>query len=120
MSEKFTPGPWAVHRGMEIDVRSANAEDLAEAPIYYCIAESIGGHVRGDNFDDYSEVEANANLIASAPDLYADLKTATAQLRKYEELHRAKGTEDSLAKAEVNAELASRFEVTLAKARGGV
>ncbi|MFF7108941.1 hypothetical protein [Pseudomonas sichuanensis] len=30
--------------------------------------------------------------------------------------HRAKGTEDSLAKAEVNADLAFRFEQTIAQA----
>lgn len=66
---KHTPGPWVVHEGDEIDVRSANPADLAQAPVYYCIAENIGGHVHGENFDDYSEVEANARLIAAAPDL---------------------------------------------------
>jgi hypothetical protein len=59
---------------------------------------------------------ANAKLIASAPLLLDDLTSAAAQLRKYETLHRAKGTADSLAKAEVNAELASRFEQTIAQA----
>lgn len=73
MSE-HTPGPWIVHEGYEIDVRSANPADLAEAPIYYCIAENIGGHVRGKNFDDYREVHANARLIAAAPDLLAALE----------------------------------------------
>lgn len=48
--------------------------------------------------------------------LLADLREAAAQFRKYEELHRAKGTEDSLAKAEVNNELATRFEVTIKEA----
>ncbi|KPA95404.1 hypothetical protein [Pseudomonas asplenii] len=51
-----------------------------------------------------------------APNLLADLAEAAAQLRKYEALHRAKGTADSLTKAEVNAELASRFEQTIATA----
>lgn len=48
--------------------------------------------------------------------LLADLIDAAAQLRQYEALHRAKGTADSLAKAEVNANLAARFEQTIAKA----
>ncbi len=69
---KHTPGPWAAHydnRWGKWSVRSANAADLAEAPIYYELAEGIGGHVRGKSFNDYSEVEANARLIAAAPDL---------------------------------------------------
>lgn len=50
----------------------------------------------------------------SNADLLSDLTEAAATLRKYETLHRAKGTIDSLAKAEVNAELAGRFETTIA------
>jgi len=72
---KHTPGPWVIHKGDEIDIRSANPADLAQAPIYFVIAENIGGHVHGEQFDDYSEVEANARLIAAAPDL---LKACTA------------------------------------------
>lgn len=45
-----------------------------------------------------------------------DLIDAAAQLRAYEILHRAKGTADSTARAEVNVELAARFEATIAKA----
>lgn len=63
--------------------------------------------------------QANARLIAQAPTLLADLTDAAAQLRKYETLHRAKGTPDSLEKAEVNAALAARFEATIAAAVGG-
>ena len=48
-------------------------------------------------------------------ELVKDLKLAAQTLRKYEQLHRAKNTADSLAKAEVNANLAQRFETTLAK-----
>lgn len=48
--------------------------------------------------------------------LLADLIEAAATLRRYETLHRAKGTDESTAKAEVNAALASRFESTIAKA----
>lgn len=52
-------------------------------------------------------------------DLLEDLRVAAQTLRRYEELHRAKNTEESTAKAEVNAELASRFEATIAKVQGG-
>ena len=53
---------------------------------------------------------------AQAPKLLADLREAAALLRKYEGYHRAKGTEESDAKAEVNAAMAARFEATIAKA----
>jgi len=57
-----------------------------------------------------------SGLMAQHAELLADLIDAAAQLRQYEALHRAKGTDDSLAKAEVNANLAARFEQTIAKA----
>lgn len=53
---------------------------------------------------------------AQSEELLADLQEAAATLRRYEQLHRAKGTDDSMAKAEVNAALALRFEATIAKA----
>ena len=57
-------------------------------------------------------------LIESAPDLLADLIDAAKTLRRYETLHRAKGTTDSDAKAEANASLAARFEATIFRATG--
>jgi hypothetical protein len=52
---------------------------------------------------------------AARDELRGDLAEAAEILRRYETLHRAKGTDDSTAKAEANAALASRFEATLAK-----
>ncbi len=52
-------------------------------------------------------------------DLLSDLKLAVETLRRYETLHRAKNTEESTEKAEVNASLASRFEATIASVEGG-
>lgn len=46
--------------------------------------------------------------------LLADLIEAAATLRRYEALHRSKGTDESAAKAEANAALATRFEATVA------
>lgn len=43
-----------------------------------------------------------------------DLKEAAEMFRRYENLHRVKGTEEAHFKAEVNRELANRFELTLA------
>lgn len=63
-----------------------------------------------------AQLATEYTLQTQRDDLLADLQLAAAQLRKYETLHRAKGAADSLAKAEVNAELASRFEQTIAQA----
>lgn len=52
-------------------------------------------------------------LQAQRDALLKDLQEAAATLRRYEVHHREKGTADSLAKAEVNAELAARFERTI-------
>lgn len=42
-----------------------------------------------------------------------NLKQAAQKFREYEALHRAKGTEESLAKAEVNEQMARTLEETL-------
>ncbi|MEG1038669.1 MAG: hypothetical protein RSE94_01995 [Pseudomonas sp.] len=71
---------------------------------------------------EYREVLLPAGLeplTDNTPKLLSDLTDAAAQLRKYETLHRAKGTPDSPEKAEVNAALAARFEATIAAAVGG-
>lgn len=70
----------------------------------------------GGEDEPLSRAIANAKLIAAAPELLGDLREAAATLRRYESLHRAKGTAESDAKAEVNAGLASRFEATIRKA----
>ena len=61
----------------------------------------------------FKEIQA---LDAQRKELLGDLREAAATLRRYEVLHRAKGTAESDAKAEVNAALAARFEATIAKA----
>lgn len=74
-------------------------------------------------FDEVVGTETSHTFGELVPDttgrLLADLTDAAAQLRKYETLHRAKNTPDSLEKAEVNAALAARFEATIAAAVGG-
>lgn len=66
--------------------------------------------------DDADNLRQHAiKLTAERDELLADLLEATSTLRRYEQLHRAKGTVDSMEKAEVNAALALRFEATIAK-----
>lgn len=112
MNEKFahTPGPWS----FDTSDRTILGEDKSLA------ITTVDCFDRGGNkgFFFGQESEANARLIAAAPELLADLQEAASTLRRYEVLHRAKGTEDSTEKAEVNAALAARFESIIAKALG--
>ena len=65
--------------------------------------------------DDADNLRQHAiKLTAERDELLADLSEAASTLRRYEQLHRAKGTVDSMEKAEVNAALALRFEATIA------
>ncbi|MGF0237574.1 hypothetical protein ACQR3P_01625 [Rhodococcus sp. IEGM1300] len=67
--------------------------------------------------DDADNLRQHAiRLTAERDELLADLQEAAATLRRYEQLHRVKGTAESMEKAEVNARLASRFEQTIANA----
>lgn len=116
--DKHTPGPWAAvddWGGIHVVTHRDDDDPATWAPEKSgaLIAFSIGDHT--EQRTSGNEL-ANAKLIAAAPDLLADLREAAATLRRYEALHRAKGTDDSTAKAEVNAALATRFEATIAKA----
>ena len=104
MPKQPTPRPWKVHVRMKDCVTFEGR--YGEENLFI---QNVDGYFACQNPDD-------AKLIAAAPDLLNDLIDAAAQLRAYEILHRAKGTDDSTAKAEVNAALASRFEATIAKA----
>jgi hypothetical protein len=60
------------------------------------------------------DVLNNAALrLRQVVELVVDLELAAETLRRYEVLHRAKGTTESTEKAEVNAALAFRFESTI-------
>lgn len=67
----------------------------------------------------FEVISSAAMRVRGIAALLADLTVAAETLRRYETLHRAKGTDESTAKAEVNAQLATRFEETLSKAKGG-
>ncbi|WP_277963847.1 hypothetical protein [Pseudomonas sp. RIT-To-2] len=113
MSEiKHTPGPWIIDPDdTDYIVQASNPDSIGIA-----IVSTIDPMGEKRRWWFGPESMANAKLISAAPDLLADLQEAAATLRRYETLHRAKGTPDSTAKAEVNATLAARFEATIAKA----
>jgi len=84
MQGKHTPGPWIV--GTEpsfntIRIRDSDLDALPVATIFY----SIGGKPRYQR----AEAEANAALIAAAPELYEALHELVEDFRKY-----AKGCSD--------------------------
>lgn len=114
--DKHTPGPWFVGVSADNHTHCVDAIDPTdEGTLEVC-------EVWGTEHDktESETSKANAHLIATSPELFADLLEAATTLRRYEALHRVKNTEESTAKAEVNAELAARFEATIAKARGEV
>lgn len=62
-----------------------------------------------------SNLQTKESMTKYMSMLRDDLAIAAATLRRYETQHRLKGTSESLLKANVNAELATKFEATLAK-----
>ena len=68
MNAKHTPGPWAVGHEM-------NSERPGSVPVVAMVRDSLGGkmHVAFVN-GMAGEQEANARLIASAPDMLAALR----------------------------------------------
>lgn len=113
MKVVHTPGPWLVTEGSDwsgmngvsLGIDDAFGQDGGRD---YHLATVVHG--------DPDVLQANALLVAAAPELLGDLREAATTLRRYEALHRAKGTAESDAKAELNAALAARFEATIAKA----
>jgi len=101
--QKHTPAPWTVREVTHSNVPGQRAF-------------AIDFNEDQEQVVDWVYEEADAKLIAQAPGLLDDLIVAAGTLRHYEALHRAKGTAESIEKAEVNARLAARFEQTIAKA----
>lgn len=87
MSEfKHTPGPWRIVGFMDQpEIESDNERDNADETQVFVIARDIGGRIHGDNFDDYSEREANVKLIAAAPDLLSTLERIKSRLEAFHE-----------------------------------
>lgn len=104
MSGGHTPGEWASAEGTTTGrIVIAPGEPKVRRNVAAC-----GGPNR----------EANARLIAAAPDLLEALEGAAQTFRRYEEMHAAKGSIEGDMKARANAEKAERYEALIAKARG--
>jgi hypothetical protein len=74
MSGAWTPGPWRVNPKAATNVESANGRGVA----------ACGGYYDNTSNGAYAvENEANAHLIAAAPDLYAALADALKALEKF-------------------------------------
>lgn len=113
---KHTPGPWFVESNDKTPIYVSPVDRHEQIAICNVMVIDEDGDSDSGEWVNGEQTKANAKLIAATPLLLDDLTAAATQLRKYEALHRAKGTADSLAKAEVNAGLAARFEQTIAKA----
>lgn len=64
------------------------------------------------------EMDANASLIAAAPEMYEALQKAARQFSYYAENHRSKGTPESESKAQTNEAYAAMCRAALSKATG--
>ena len=67
MSEKFTPGPWKATYDSQLQALIQIYSTEAHLPV--AVLPDRG------TVEAMPEIEANANLIAAAPDLYASLET---------------------------------------------
>lgn len=119
-SSKHTPGPWQIRdsytlAGMRAIIANIDGEYIdgrAE-----CTFDVIA--VCEDEFGDpMPNANANASLIAAAPDMYEALKRAERWFRDYERQHRAKGTSEGNLKADTNEERADFLRAALARAEG--
>lgn len=81
---KHTNGPWIVWNDGHgnLSVRSANERDTSDAT-YLEIATEVGGLRTGPNFKNRSEEQANARLIAAAPDLLEALTKAVKETEHF-------------------------------------
>jgi len=106
MSEtRFTPGPWAVADG-----------EVHDKGYLVITAKGMGPHtplarVGGADWDDASRPDAH--LISAAPDLYAALEAARAQLVTH-----CGEPDDSLYGDQIHAQTIKLIDAALKKARG--
>jgi hypothetical protein len=87
---KHTPGPWKFHRS----VRASNFGGY-RAGVFGPEAALVA-YAHGGNSDDRDVAEANARLIAAAPDLLAALRRLVAE----DNLHAYQQAVDAIAKAD--------------------
>lgn len=77
-----TPGPWKViGKGTECRI-----EAKRNGPTHMVICERVNGYRFGVDFSDYSQLEANARLIAQAPRMLDLLKEARRTLEMWKDV----------------------------------
>lgn len=118
--KKFTPGPWRVENGTTMVWGHCNPDDNSTRGMGYPIAEARINPSGNWSTGPYSdEGEANAHLIAAAPDLYEALAGArdyvAGDLQERKEIYR--GYENLGHIDQVERELKA-IDAALAKARG--
>lgn len=94
MSEKFTPGNWKV----------SDQREIPNMDYDYSIVDDGGWYIAHIENCSLKEQEANAHLIAAAPEMYALLKTIADPA--------------TFMGAQTNEALRTAIEVVLKKARG--
>ncbi len=112
MSAKHTPGPWRIEGYTRLIGGEVTGHTISHGVNNY--ADGPEGYVCTTN----GTSEADARLIAAAPDLLVACRQAAIQFRFYEQQHLAKGTPDGDAKALRNHEMAKICEAAIAKATG--
>ena len=102
MTEKWTPGPWTI----------------GTVNFWWCCG-SDGGSVAQIDFAmrDASEANANAHLIAAAPDLYEALERAVGTIRAFHDIGTPKDQRDDLWRLYQASPEMKAITAALAKAR---
>lgn len=104
MSEaKFTKGKWFIEKdaNWNDDCWAISAKRDSDGSVHHCFAEVV---YKMEHEEKNEELEANAHLIAAAPDIYHSLKEIVDDARDYESRGGklpswVKSAEDALAKA---------------------
>lgn len=110
MTTAFTPGPWEAHEPTKKAYKPvvSTGKDKDGFRRVVAMIETFGIHAEDAN--------ANARLIAAAPDLLEALITCAETFHKYAYHHRVKDP----VKADSNLQLARLCESAIAKATGDV
>jgi hypothetical protein len=107
-SAKHTPGPWHFNQGWGAVCSSASSEpEQLITPVW-----RHGTDKNGMPFPEQAEADANARLIAAAPDLLAALRLAESSLSTY----RATG---AFTAGQPSGWLLAQLSDAIAKAEGG-
>ena len=104
---KHTPGPWTVEEYGDDETPALVIHKDSNSRV--CFMATPGSH------GDPAKIEADAHLIAAAPELLLALVAATKNMRTLEELWRGNGDDKMADMARINCE---GYERTIAKARG--